>query len=531
MKKYAKFFSFLKRNTFLLFLCVTLNVVSGLSKSLGAVYLQDITDTLEAGGTDSLLSFVLIGGILTFSSYVLRWLGAVVPNFLSHKFAYETRIELFTHLSKIPFIDYEGDSQGELQSIIQNDSDKAGFIFYSALSRILNNIFLFIFSVWVMAATNIPATILAVAIVFAATAVNQRILRRMKKHETAAQQNLAEMTHSLESSFSGLETIKTARAGDYAVSSFTEKQKAYCENRLRSTKVDAMRTIWYTFIENLCLFGSIGYLGFLGISGEMSIGEVLMFIYLIKQIIMPIEVAFRWMVTITSSAASWERILKKYAVPAEQSPSSPPPADIGCLEARDITFAYNDKAPILQKQDVALQKGKLTGLSGSSGSGKTTLLKILSGVYRAESGSCTADGKLLTSLQGIAAYAALDNGLFPLSIYDNIALGDGGITRKAAETMLERLGFAEWLHSLPQGLDTMLNNDISGGQKQAITNARALLSGKPLLILDEPCSALDSEREEALNMVLQKMKGQKLILLTSHREDILAGCDKKINLS
>lgn len=531
MKKFARFFSFLKRNSFLLFLCIALNIISGLSKSIGAVYLQDITDTLEQGGTDSLLSFVLIGGALTFGSYVLRWLGAVVPNYLSHKFAYETRVQLFTHLSKIPFIDYEGYSQGELQSLIQNDSDKAGFIFYSALSRILNNVFLFIFSVWVMAATNVPATILAVFIVFAATAINQRILRRMKKHEKAAQQNLAEMTHSLESSFSALETIKTARAGAYAIGSFTEKQKACCDNRLRATRVDALHTIWYTFVENLCLFGSIGYLGFLGISGEMSIGEVLMFIYLIKQIIMPIEVAFRWMVTITSATASWERILEKYAVPSEEPPASPAPADISRFEARGITFAYKDKAPILQKQDVLLNKGELSGLSGPSGSGKTTLLKILSGMYQAENGSYTADGNLLPSLQGIAAYAALNNSLFPLSIYENIALGNEDITREAAQSMLERLGFAEWLRSLPEGLDTVLNNDRSGGQQQAVINARALLSGKPMIILDEPYSALDTEREIALNAVLQDMKVHKLILLTSHREDIFADVEQKIVLN
>ena len=104
------------------------------------------------------------------------------------------------------------------------------------------------------------------------------------------------------------------------------------------------------------------------------------------------------------------------------------------------------------------------------------------------------------------------------------------VTREAAESMLVRLGFGNWLRSLPEGLDTLLNNDISGGQKQAVTNARALLSGKPVIILDEPYSALDAEREAALSRLLQDMKKQKLLLLTSHREDIFAGVDQKIVL-
>jgi len=532
MKKSKKLFSFLKKNLCFFLLCLVLNIISGYSKSAGAIYLQKITDTLEAKSTDYILVFVLIGGGLTFVSYVLRWLGAVVPNYLTQKFAYETRVELFTHLSKISFIKYEGYSQGELQSIIQNDTEKAGQIFYTVLSRMLNNIFLFIFSVWVMANTNVPATIVTVLIVLVATAVNQLILKRLKIHEKGAQRNIAEMTYSLGSTFSSMETVKTFWAKDYVMKNFIEKQDRYCENRIRSTRVGAVRTIWSTLIENFCLYGSIGYLGFLGLSGKITIGEVMMFIYLIKQIIMPIEVVLRWLSTLTSSYASFERILEKLDEETENiSINTDIPANIKVIKVDDISFSYGSGYPIIKDLDILLESCNITGFSSASGTGKTTLLKILSGLYESPTVKYEIDGKSVDSLKGIVAYASLENSLFPMTIYENIAIANENLTKNDIKLALEKLGFKEWLSSLPEGVDTPLNQNVSGGQRQAVSNARVILSGKPFIILDEPYSALDTAKERALNRILEKEKHNRIILITSHREDVFMRADRKLQLS
>lgn len=529
MKKYQAFFTFLKRNSFLLVLSIAINIASGISKSVGALYLEQITDSLEAGHYSFLLKFILIGGFLTFAAYALRWLGAIVARYLSEKFSCETRLKIVSHLRVIPFLKYEGYSQGELQSLIQNDSERVGQVFYIILSRILNNVFLFVFSVWAMAITNVPATIAAVIIVFVAALINQKILANMKKYEKAVQQSLSEMTHSLESTFTGMETVKTTWAKDYAVENFLKKTDKYCSYRLASTRVNALRTLWYSFIENFCLYASVSFLGFMGVSGKLTVGEVIMFIYLVKQIIMPIEVVFRWMSVLTSTTSSWERILQhmedsKTEMPEEHAGS---PAVIG---AKNISFSYDGNRQILRDLNFEVKKGKLTALSGASGTGKTTLLKILTGLYESPTASYSADYKELRSLKSMAAYAGMDNSLFPMTIYENIALGDANITKEAAENALQSLGFADWLSVLPKGVDTFINDDISGGQKQAIVNSRALLSGRQLLILDEPFSALDAGHETQLQNVLAKEKQNRIILLTSHRAEAMKLADQVITL-
>lgn len=525
MKRKKMLWQFLLQNSVWVLICLGFNILSGYNKSVGATYLQQITDALERGDSGLLPGFVLVGGALTFSAYVIRWLGAVVPYYLSEKFACESRIRLFDCLCRIPFLDYERHSKGEYQSLLENDSARAGQMFYILLSRVMNNVFLFLFSIWVMVETNLQATVVTVFFVVVATGINQWILRFMKRHEKAAQEHLAEMTHSLESSFHGVETIKTMDAGAYAVEGYLERQRAYCNSRVRATAVNAIRTLWYAVVENSCLYGSIAYLGYLGLRGEMSIGSVLMFIYLIKQIIMPIEVIFRWMSTFTGASVSWERVglqleqeedpLYETACAEERSSESG-----AAIRAEHITFSYDDSKTVLHDVTLDMKPGCALALKGESGSGKTTLFKVLLGLYPSDTARYEVSGRSYTHLYGMGSYGALEYSLFPVSIYDNVALGDPAVTREDVEKTLGELGFGPWLDSLPEGLDTLLQDNVSGGQRQAISTARAILSRRPLLILDEPFSALDTEKEECLIRLLRREGEKRAVLLSSHREDV-----------
>ena len=519
MKKYANYLAFIKKFWLLVILGFVFNLLFGVLKTEGAVYLQKITDAIESGEMENLLVLVLIGGGLTYFSFVIRWLGAIIPRFLQEKFSFEVRVKLWEHLTKIPFLKYESRSAGDLQSLIQNDSSKAGQAIYTVLSRIGNNIFLFICSIWAMAQTDLLITVIAVLIVVFATWINQMILKRMKQHDKNAQKALSDMNGSLERTFSGIETVKTSGAHEYVQRSYLEKLDLYCNHRLKSTKVGAARTLWYSVTENLCLYGSVFFLGSMGLQGRMSIGEVLMFIYLVKQIIMPIEVIFRWMASLPGSAASWERIQDVLSIEAEQPYTTEKREDVHEVHLTNMNFAYEPGREILNNAELHLEKGKITRLTGESGSGKTTQLKILMGLYNSPTLQTKINGKFVSALRPVdTAFSAIDNCIFPMSIHDNIALGKPCIRAADSQKILEDLGYGDWLSTLPDGVNTVVSDNLSGGQKQGIANVRALLSGRSVLIFDEPFSALDIQKEECLKKLFNEAANSKLVLLTSHRD-------------
>lgn len=533
MGNYKRLILFAKNNSVLVFVCLLLNMVSGISKSVGAIYLQRITDALESNIIEGLVYLILFGGVLTFAAYILRWLGAIVPRYMMEKFSYETRVSLLDHLAKIPFLTYEGYPLGELQSLIQNDTVMAGQIFFILLSRILNNIFLFIFSIWVMAYTDLRATVVAVTIVLCATAINQLILSKMKKHEKAARHSLGKMTQSLESTFSAIETVKTHGIKEFVQANYLHNQQEFCVNKLKSAEVNAVRGLWFIFIENICLYGSVIYLGYMGIKGLLTIGEVLMFIYLIKQIIMPVEVIFRWMSTLVVSSASWERIVHKLDSEVEKTSAvnGSRTSQVDKVKIKNLSFAYDKSEPILTNLNLSFEKGKITGIFGSSGTGKTTLLKILSGLYYCPEAEYEINGKRIDSLKRHMTYATLEKSIFPMTIYENITLGDKQITRDDVKGMLFEQGFESWIATLPHGIDTLVvNGGISGGQKQAISTSRALLSHREMVILDEPFSALDVGKARCLMDKLKKEKEDRVIIITSHRGDMVGLFDREIIL-
>ena len=140
------------------------------------------------------------------------------------------------------------------------------------------------------------------------------------------------------------------------------------------------------------------------------------------------------------------------------------------------------------------------------------------GLYNTSDSIFAMDDKRIPRLSSAdVAYSSLDNSIFPMSVYDNITLGDGNITKEQVKETLNQLGFSTWLESLPEGIDTEVNENLSGGQKQAIANARVILSRRSVLVLDEPFSALDEKKEKHLMDVLGNLIDSHFVVLVTHR--------------
>jgi len=531
-------FKFIARNKLFMLLCLVITILAGFTRAYGASYLQRIVSLVDAGHFEGIAALIIIGYLFMGSAYFFRWLSAVMTLYLTEKLALETRIRLLSHLSKIPFRTYEKHTTGSLQSIYRNDVTAASELLYNLFSRIGNNIFLFIFTFIYMLMLNVAVTLSVVGITLVMAVVNQKILGKLKKPVAQQRESLGNMTQITENALSSINTIKTYSADEYILNNFNTERKKFSKLVMKANVIDQIiRRSISDIIGNSAMYLSILYLGYLGIAGRVGIGEIIVFIYLIKQIMIPVEVVFRWMGTAVRAMVTWKRVDEVLNININDTESFEPVKDIERVSVSGINFSYDGSENVFENLNVNFEKGFITRICGESGSGKTTLIKILLGLYDCESAVYEINRKRhenMTSIRDSAAFAPADNKLFNLSIYDNLTFGNKSISRERIMALAAQLGVDEWINSLPDGLDTVLSEaaeNVSGGQGQTLNNMRGLLSDKDIIILDEPFAALDTDRERKLASLLNNIKDDKVIVITSHRKSELL-CDvREIELS
>jgi ABC-type multidrug transport system fused ATPase/permease subunit len=538
--------SFLLHNKLLLFASILINMLSGFTRTIGASYLEKLSDMIGQKTFENFINVMLAGAFIMFSAYVLRSIGADICIFLNEKLALHIRLKIFDKITRMDFFTFEKYKKGDLQSVFRNDVNAASYVLYIIFSRILNNVFLFAFSVWYMMTIDVNFTIIIVLCIIIFGVLNQYILNKVKKYQIMVQKGLGDITSVFESGFTAIELIKSYGAKEYIVSLFNQNREKYNKNSMKTEIIRALRLVVYNLSSMIAFFGSMIYLGYKGINGDISIGQVLVYIYMIKQILVPVEVIFRWMMEIARGRVSWDRVYQIIDLPEEKYdkilkdktvetnilPKQPCPVRsaaglVDSLVVSGINYSYEADKKILDNVSFNMKKGDIIKIAGKSGSGKTTLIKILLGLYSSPSAVIQVNYKAVKSLWGTSSYASSSDTLFPLSIYENIALGNERIKKEECRTLLYRLGFGEWIDTLPKGIDTVLkSNELSGGQQQVIINARALLAEFPIVVLDEPFSALDQGKEKLFTEELMRRKESRLIILISHRQQTI-GCEDK----
>ncbi len=480
-----------------------------------------------------IMILALIGFCFAGAGYGLRYIGSILCTWLTEKLALETRCRLMEHLQKIPYRTFETKKIGQLQSVLRNDVQRGADLIYTFFSRILQNIQLFIATfIYMFLIQPWMATAVALFILIMAFC-NQKILVKQKKYQKVSRDAAGEVSDCILSSCKGMASVKAYGAQLFTKKLFQRCKEQYNRSVYRAKAIDAGRLSAYSLANYATLYGTLLYFGYRGIQEPAMIDEALVFIILLRQLLLPAEVIFRWMSNAVVGLASWERIDEVFDIPVkeEERRDLPVPEKEAC--AKQIFFGYEEDKPLINGMDIHFSKGEFTVLRGRSGCGKTTLCKILCGLYPDASIKWEIDGK--EPMHGNAkkwiTYSPAQSQIFSMSIYENLVFDNKEITREMCMELADELGIGEWIRSLPQRLDTVLDAGgkmCSGGQRQTLMNMRALLSEKPVLILDEACSALDVEKREKLLHYLERRKEEKAILLIAHQEEVGQRCEKEI---
>ena len=488
----------------------------------------DFADTKIAADFDLLQFYAL----LLLGVYILRTVFSFINRYLLSRtgqdILFSLRVQVYDHLQHLGLRFYNDRSTGELMSRVTADVESLQNTVTDTLERVLIDIatvlifgsILFALSFELALITLLPMPIYSILIIF--------YNRTIRPYYTMARERIADISALLQDNLSGIRVIKCFAREGHELSRFTQKCKAFLTISITIIKT---RVAFFPLARFIISMGPLLVLLFGGrqiISGDLTIGTLFAFQSYLWQFYRPVESLTRINDTIVRAAASARRIFEILDTQPEiQDTSDALPFDRlnGSVEFQNVTFAYEHGPPVLQGVSLNVQPGQLIGLVGPSGAGKTTIINLICRFYDPDSGTISVDGYDLknmrrASLRSQIGMVLQEPFLFNGTIRENIAYGKLNATETDIINAAMMANAHDFVCGFPDAYDTHIGERgvrLSGGEKQRISIARAILNDPRILILDEATSSVDTETEMLIQNALERLMEGRTTFAIAHR--------------
>ncbi len=516
-------------------LCAFSYTILGFATSF---YLEYLIDTVLPDGNLKLLALLSIGmlGIMIFRS-LFTWAQSSLLIHLSQKVDVMLILGYYRHILSLPQSFFDTRRVGEIISPI-NDAVKIRVALSSISLTILVDgmvltiatMLMFTYS-WKLACIGLASLPLFMAVFFALRKSVTTVQRRMMEQN-------AEVESQLISSVSGITTVKLSQAESVIYFKIEQKFVALMRSIMRSSYQGVINAMASEIIG----FGAFVALVWLGgtmvIERGMTVGELMSLYTLIAYVTGPASRLVGIHQQVQEAYIAADRIFEILALETEDTlhkgTAQLSPAGIDSIVFHQVSFRYGSRSAVLQNINLTIPRGTMCAIVGESGSGKSTIAKLLQGLYEPSSGSILLGGASiqevsLESLRSCIATIPQAVEIFPLSIIENITIGDSKPDKERAMRICRFIGAETFIEKLPQQWDTVLGEfgaDISGGQRQRLAIARALYRSPSILIMDEATSALDSASEQTIHNVMKALREYGLTMIViAHRLSTIAMAD------
>jgi ATP-binding cassette subfamily B protein len=449
----------------------------------------------------------------------------------------DLRVDAYSHLQDLDLAFFEERSTGQLMAVLNDDINQLERFLDRGANEVLQVITTVILiggAFFVLAPRVAWLAMLPMPFIIWGAIAFQRLLG---PRYADVRERVSLLNSRLANNISGIMTIKSFTAENYEIQRIREESEAY---RLSNRRAITLSALFIPLIRILILVGftaTLLYGGLETVAGNMAVGTYSVLVFLTQRLLWPLTRLGETLDQYQRAMASTNRVMNLLDTPIALNPGSHrlPVSNIqGDIVFEDITFAYTDRAPVVEHLTLKVPAGQTIAIVGSTGSGKSTLVKLLLRLYEVHQGRITLDGMDLRQLnladlrQGIGLVSQ-DVFLFHGTVADNIAYGTFAASRgeivKAA-TIAEAHGF---IQQLPQGYDTIVGErgqKLSGGQRQRLAIARAVLKNPPILILDEATSAVDNDTEAAIQRSLEKITQNRTTIAIAHRLSTVRHADR-----
>ena len=542
----AKLARFLGRFKMLLIVALIFAIGSTVFNILGPKVLSEATTELFNGlvakvqGTGG-IDFTLIGEILaaTLGLYLLSavcsFIQGWVLTYISQKTCYEFRREIAQKIDRLPVGYFEKTSIGDTLSRITNDVDTLGQSLNQGISQLITSSVTVIGVLGMMIYINPIAALVAVCIVPVSLVLVRAIVKRSQKYFYRQQESLGAIDGMIEETFSGHAVVKAFNREQQTVEEFNKTNGTLYESAWRSQFLSGLMKPAMDFVGNLSYVCVAVLGGVFASRGIITVGDIQALIQYVKNFTQPITQLAQVSNVLQQTAAAAERVFEFIEAPEEEI-ESPKARMADCasdVEFEHVRFGYDPEKPVIKDFTASVKEGQTVALVGPTGAGKTTTVKLLMRFYDVQGGSIRIGGHDLRDfsrddVRSQFGVVLQDAWLFNGTIRENIRFGDLTATDEQVE-QAARMAFAHhFIETLPDGYDCVINEDagnISQGQRQLLTIARAFLANRRMLILDEATSSVDTRTEERIQKAMDSLMEGRTSFVIAHRLSTIKNAD------
>ena len=492
----------------------------------------------NTGGID----FEKIAGILltVLGLYVLSSMFMFVEGWLmsniSQRLTYDIRKDISKKINTLPMGYFEQSTVGETLSRVTNDVDTLGQSLNQSFTQIIANSAT-VLGVLVMMFTISPLmTLIAIALIPISGVLLGILTKMSQKYFTGQQKALADVNGQVEESYAGQNIIVAFNHKDKSIKEFNTKNSDLYTSSWKANFLSGLMFPVINFVGNLGYVGIVFSGGLLVAKGTIGVGDIQAFIQYIRNFTHPIGQIAQSMTEIQKMAAAGARVFEfldaEDEVPVENSETIV--VKEGNVVFDHVKFGYVEDRIIIKNFTSDVKKGEMIAIVGPTGAGKTTMVKLLMRFYDINGGKISIDGRDITSLsrEELRSYFTIvlqDTWLFRGTIMENIRYGRLDATDEEVIEAAKAAHIHHFIKTLPGGYDMELNEEasnISQGQKQLLTIARAILANKPILILDEATSSVDTRTEVLIQKAMNKLMEGRTTFVIAHRLSTIRNADK-----
>lgn len=521
---------------------IVLAVAGTIFSLIGPNKLQDITEIIEEGlmspagvDTDKITEIAVFLVVLYVLAFIFTYTQGFIMTTVTQKISQNLRNDISHKINRIPLNYFNKTSLGDVLSRVTNDVDMIGHSLNQSIVTVVTAVTMFLGSLFMMLWTNVLMAVTAVLTTMVGFLFMSLVMGHSQKYFVQQQQELGRINGHIEEIYSGHNVVKVSNAMPDAETAFENINNRLYNSAWKSQFLSGLMMPVMGFIGNfgyvaVCIVGAA-----LVMNDKISFGVIVAFMIYIRLFTNPLSQIAQAATNIQAAAAASERVfefLSEEEMSDESSKTTVLENVKGDVEFRHVRFGYTPEKIIINDFSAHAMAGKKIAIVGPTGAGKTTMVNLLMRFYELNGGQILIDGVPTSELtrknvHELFCMVLQDTWLFEGTVRENIIYSKENVTDEEITKACKAVGIDHFIRTLPKGYDTVLNDkaNLSAGQKQLITIARAMIENAPLLILDEATSSVDTRTEVLIQEAMDKLTEGRTSFVIAHRLSTIKNAD------